>query len=242
MTLSVITVCYNDKDALARTITSIKSFSKLIDLEHIIVDGGSTDGTVDFIKDIDHNKLTWISETDDGIFDAFNKGILLAKGEWVHFLNAGDVYMAFSDLAFVDFTVNYDFICFSVLKRKKIDFIWKPRVSARFGFVNVAHPGLIVKKSYYDNSEKYLVELRYVSDSWFIWHNVHPDRAKIYSEILVDMEDGGYSTKLVWNHEREKQKLIFSTKAKFHLKISESFKYFMSASIRWLNKRIRLWN
>ena len=61
-------------------------------IEYILIDGGSTDGTVEVIQKHQHARLVWVSEPDKGIYDAMNKGIRLAKGEWINFMNAGDVF------------------------------------------------------------------------------------------------------------------------------------------------------
>lgn len=84
---SIITPTHNAYGHLEKCINSIfnQSFSKW---EHIIVDGGSSDGTLELIKKYPH--LKWISEPDVGIYDAMNKGIKLAKGEWLYFLGADD--------------------------------------------------------------------------------------------------------------------------------------------------------
>ena len=89
--VSIITVVYNAVSAIEETILSIISQS-YTNFEYIIIDGGSTDGTIDIIKKYDKQISTWISETDNGIYDAMNKGIDLATGEWINFMNAGDSF------------------------------------------------------------------------------------------------------------------------------------------------------
>lgn len=89
--ISVITVCLNSQEALEKTIQSILR-QAYTNKEYIIVDGGSTDGTVDIIRKYEQYITHWISEKDRGIADAFNKGFLLSKGKWIAFLNAGDIY------------------------------------------------------------------------------------------------------------------------------------------------------
>lgn len=89
-TLSIITICYNDLEGLQKTLRSLQSQTSK-NFEHIIVDGASADGTLEFLKSFTPGwKLTWKSEKDRGIYDAMNKGLLLATGEYVWFLNAGD--------------------------------------------------------------------------------------------------------------------------------------------------------
>jgi glycosyltransferase involved in cell wall biosynthesis len=89
MTFSIITVTYNAAQWLERTIQSVinQTYS---DIEYIIVDGGSTDGTVDIITNYELRITKWISEPDNGLYDAMNKGLKLATGDYVWFINAGD--------------------------------------------------------------------------------------------------------------------------------------------------------
>ena len=125
MKLSIITITYNNAEGLCRTIQSVQS-QTFRDFEHIIVDGGSTDGSVDLIREYADNEairqagykairqenskadnlassphhlitsspIMWISEKDRGVYDAQNKGIRIAQGEYCYFLNAGDTLCA----------------------------------------------------------------------------------------------------------------------------------------------------
>jgi glycosyltransferase involved in cell wall biosynthesis len=87
--LSIITINLNNASGLGKTIESVidQTFS---DFEYIIIDGGSTDGSMDVIREFFGKITYWISEPDGGIYNAMNKGILRAKGEYLHFLNSGD--------------------------------------------------------------------------------------------------------------------------------------------------------
>jgi len=89
--LSIITVVFNAENTLPETLESITS-QTFTDYELVIVDGGSTDGTLDFVNSHRHLLAMVISEPDEGIYDAMNKGISLASGEYVQFLNAGDTF------------------------------------------------------------------------------------------------------------------------------------------------------
>jgi glycosyltransferase involved in cell wall biosynthesis len=90
---SIITISYNAADALRRTIDSVNA-QTWADVEHILIDGGSTDGSVELIAERARRAPRWISERDRGISDAFNKGTRLARGAFVCYLNAGDVFAA----------------------------------------------------------------------------------------------------------------------------------------------------
>lgn len=92
MKISIITVCYQAEKCIAQTIESICS-QTYSEIEYIIIDGKSTDRTLEIAKEtLKHFPVKIISETDRGIYDAMNKGVRMATGEYVHFLNAGDEY------------------------------------------------------------------------------------------------------------------------------------------------------
>lgn len=89
--ISVVTVCFNAASILERTILSVLN-QAYNNIEYIIIDGSSTDGSVDIIKKYSDRIAYWVSEPDKGIYDAMNKGIKVATGEWINFMNAGDTF------------------------------------------------------------------------------------------------------------------------------------------------------
>lgn len=90
MKLSVITINLNNKDGLERTIKSVVN-QRFTDYEYIIIDGNSSDGSKDLLEKVAlEHQIKWISEKDCGIYNAMNKGILLAQGEYLLFMNSGD--------------------------------------------------------------------------------------------------------------------------------------------------------
>lgn len=93
MKISIITVCYNSVDMIEETMLSVLN-QTYPDVEYIIIDGGSTDGTVDIIKKYADRLAYWVSEPDDGIYDAMNKGVMVATGDYIAFINAGDRYIS----------------------------------------------------------------------------------------------------------------------------------------------------
>lgn len=88
---TVITVTYNARKTLERTIKSVQR-QTYEPIEHIIVDGNSTDGTIELIKQLRSENTHWISEKDSGIYDAMNKATQMAKGNYICYLNAGDTF------------------------------------------------------------------------------------------------------------------------------------------------------
>jgi putative colanic acid biosynthesis glycosyltransferase len=96
--ISVITVNLNNGAGLEKTIRSVIS-QRNVSVEYIVIDGGSVDGSREIIKEYEPQIATWISERDCGPYDAMNKGIGLAKGEWISFMNSGDVFYSPDSLA-----------------------------------------------------------------------------------------------------------------------------------------------
>ena len=103
MKLSIITINYNNAEGLRKTLASVAS-QTYADIEHVIVDGGSTDGSVEVIREYEQSlasrlsplasNLKWVSEPDKGIYNAMNKGIRMATGEYIQILNSGDILAA----------------------------------------------------------------------------------------------------------------------------------------------------
>jgi glycosyltransferase involved in cell wall biosynthesis len=89
--ITVITVVFNEAVSIENTMLSVLN-QTYDNVEYIVVDGGSNDGTLDIIRQYDHAIDYWVSEKDAGIYDAMNKGLRLASGEWINFMNSGDLF------------------------------------------------------------------------------------------------------------------------------------------------------
>jgi glycosyltransferase involved in cell wall biosynthesis len=110
MQFSIITCTYNVEKNLAKTLDSVllQNFS---DYEIIVIDGKSTDKTLEIAKEYEKKfdgKLKWFGEKDLGIYDAMNKGIKIAKGNWLYFLNSGDIFCDSEILKKVNFEIEKD--------------------------------------------------------------------------------------------------------------------------------------
>jgi glycosyltransferase involved in cell wall biosynthesis len=147
--VSIITVIYNDVKNIEQTITSVLK-QTYFNLEYIIIDGGSNDGTVDIIKKYEKYLKYWISEKDKGIYDAMNKGLCFANGEWINFMNSGDIFYSdnvvnkvFHDIALSNAKIIYGDteIRFQnkayIKKGKKWQYIW----------MDFVHQSFFIKKS-----------------------------------------------------------------------------------------------
>lgn len=115
MKFSIITVNYNHRDGLVKTIESVIN-QTFTDYEYIIIDAGSDDGSVDVIKEYSDHITFWVSERDKGIYNGMNKGIAQATGTYINFMNSGDVFYSQDTLEKVcelmdgsDFIIGKDF-------------------------------------------------------------------------------------------------------------------------------------
>jgi len=108
--ITVVTVVFNGEQFLEQTIQSVINQS-YDNVEYIIIDGGSTDGTIDIIRQYEHAIDYWVSEKDRGIYDAMNKGIDLSSGKYVNFMNAGDMFFDLKVINDVSEHLNTDLVC-----------------------------------------------------------------------------------------------------------------------------------
>ncbi len=130
MKISLITVTYNCEDTLEDTLKSVKE-QKCAELEYIVIDGGSTDKTVDIIKKYDDIISFWSSSPDEGIYDAMNRGLKKATGDYVGFLHADDMF----------FSVNTLKEIMSALREQSADVLYGDLV-----YVNSVHTDKVIRK------------------------------------------------------------------------------------------------
>lgn len=111
MKVSIVTVSYNSVKNIEKTILSVVNQSYR-DFEYIVIDGGSTDGTIDIIKKYEDKIGFWASEADKGLYNAMNKAVQKASGTWVNFMNCGDVFISNTVLEDIfNSNVSSDIIC-----------------------------------------------------------------------------------------------------------------------------------
>lgn len=160
MQVSIITVTYNAERWIERTMQSVLT-QTYAEYEYIIVDGGSKDGTVDIIKRLEplfKGRLSWVSEPDKGIYDAMNKGIKRATGDFLWFMNAGDEIYAPDTLAHVlaaasaDTDIIYGKACIVNAAGEKVSEHHKvtPPDLQRMHFLNglvVSHQAILVRRT-----------------------------------------------------------------------------------------------
>ncbi|MCM2351389.1 MAG: glycosyltransferase [Bacteriovoracaceae bacterium] len=156
MLLTIVTVVFNAEKELLKTLKSLSEQS-VKNFEYIIIDGGSLDGTLDILDHFNDLHPIVISESDKGIYDAMNKGVRLANGRYLFFLNAGDVFdsketvsklikiLKLSEADFVhgSIRVDYDEVI-SYRPPFEIENLWKSH--------NFCHQGILIKTDYHKNN------------------------------------------------------------------------------------------
>ncbi len=147
--ISVITVVFNGEDFIEDTIKSVIN-QKDCDLEYIVIDGASSDGTIDIIKKYEDQIDYWISESDSGIYNAMNKGIQRATGLWLNFMNAGDSFVSnttLQDISFQKFQSVGIIYGRTIRQNSRLSFPMDIEKSLRSGFIMACHQSIFFNKS-----------------------------------------------------------------------------------------------
>lgn len=206
MKTSVITVCYNSAKTLERTLRSVVE-QDYQDVEHIVIDGGSSDGSADILAIYRTRLAHLVSEPDHGIYDAMNKGLALARGEIICFLNADDHYASPQVLSQVakkmqahrldalmgDVGYFHERSPQCIVRRFRSDRFTPERLG--WGWMP-AHPALFLSKKVIQRVEKFRTDYIIAGDFEFIVRAFHGHalRYEHIPEVLVFMQTGGAST------------------------------------------------
>jgi glycosyltransferase involved in cell wall biosynthesis len=209
-TISVITVCFNSAATLADTLDSVAAQTHP-EIEHIVVDGASTDGTLDIIERHGKHVARLISEPDKGIYDAMNKGLALASGEIVGFLNSDDFYADAAVLAkiasaFQDPTVDacYADLVYVTQDNSRVVRYWKSKPFTKGDFAkgwSPAHPTFYVRKSAIDRMGLFDQSYKMGVDVEFMMRYLECGlvRSVYIPHVLVRMRLGGTSNQSLKN-------------------------------------------
>ena len=211
MKVSIITVVYNNEQTIKDAIESVLS-QTYKNIEYIIIDGASTDGTVDIIKNYDDKITKFISEKDNGLYDAMNKGIRLATGDIVGILNSDDFYASsniiekvtneliknsvdsvYGDLVYVDAKDTDKIVRYWSSKEYKDGLFktgWHP-----------AHPTFFVKREVYEKYGVFNLNFKIAADYEIMLRFLEKYKIKscYIPEVLVKMRVGGESNQSIKN-------------------------------------------
>lgn len=247
--VSVITVCYNSESTLARSLTSV-SDQDWPEIEHIVIDGNSTDNTLGIINEFRAGLTHVISEQDNGIYEAMNKGLARSSGDIVCFLNSDDWYVSNSVITRVIAKMkanNLDALLgdagfFISSQPERLIRRYRSDRFITFGLSMgwmPAHPGLFLTKTVVDRVGRFKTDYKIAGDFEYmirVFHN--QDLAyQHFPEILVGMQLGGASTG-GWRSKVELNKEVLRACRENGVK-TNLFKVLSKYPIKLLDKFIR---
>ena len=205
MKISIITITYNSAKTLQRALDSVQT-QTYKDIEHILVDGASTDGTLDIIRAYAaaHDNVRFISEPDKGIYNAINKGLRMATGDVIGFLHSDDVFYGADSIELVHqaFVVAHADVTYADLQycrgekviRRWVSNAFDPE-SLKYGWMP-PHPTVYCRREVYERVGAYDENLRISADYDMILRIFNAGYRLYYiPEILVNMQLGGASNR-----------------------------------------------
>jgi putative colanic acid biosynthesis glycosyltransferase len=198
--LSIITASFNDRDRLSKTIKSLERFYSDDRFEHIIIDGFSSDESqIELSKLKDHNNVRVQVSTDRGIYDAMNKGILLSKGQYLLFLNCGDLLLASSGYiidSLMDLPANsIEIICFNAIESDGKENKLLSPVLGRLHKLPTSHQAMVFSKHFLEEN-KYNLNYQIAADyDLYLRAQTSCICAARKDEIFVEIEAEGVASK-----------------------------------------------
>jgi len=215
MRISVITACYNAAGTIGATLSSVAG-QNYPDIEHIVVDGASTDGTLDVLRQWESRLSAVVSESDRGVYDAMNKGIALASGEVIGLLNADDLYAdqnVLSDVAaaFRDSGIEACYGDLVYVDRKDTGRVvrsWRSRPAEpelfRHGW-HPPHPTFFVRREVYRRYGGFDLSIPMAADVELMFRFLgrHRIPSRYIPRVLVRMRLGGISNRSIRNIVRQ---------------------------------------
>lgn len=220
MKISVITVAYNSAKTIADTLDSV-AMQTHSDIEHIVVDGASTDETLAIVRSHRNPEIRLVSEPDKGIYDAMNKGFALASGEVVGFLNSDDFYADSAVLekiakVFQDETMEASFadLVYVSQDNSRVMRYWKSKPFTKGAFAKgwcPAHPTFYVRKSVIQRLGLFDRSYKLAADMEFMMRYLERGhiRAAYIPHVLVRMRLGG-ATNQSWRNIVQQNREIFA--------------------------------
>jgi glycosyltransferase involved in cell wall biosynthesis len=213
MKLSIITINYNNKAGLQKTIDSVVA-QTWRDFEWIIIDGGSTDGSKELIEQYQQHFAFWCSEPDKGVYNAMNKGIDKAKGEYMNFMNSGDIFYSKDTLeeVFARNTLNADMVYGDWVRIEKENIVLMKapnKVSLEFFYTdNICHQAMFLESS--TMKKRSYDETFQIYADWARWMEMALDGLVFqYVPVTICCFDAteGLSNKITSNLDMEKERM-----------------------------------
>jgi glycosyltransferase involved in cell wall biosynthesis len=205
--ITIITVVFNGEKYLEETIQSVINQS-YDNVEYIIIDGGSTDGTFDIIKKYENKIDYWVSEKDRGIGDAFNKGLMLSSGDWLGIINSDDWYESdiFSAVSKLINCCQYDVIHGNVRYwlDEKNSYVFSSSYKHMTQFMSIKHASVFVKKKIYQRFGNFSINYRIAMDYELLLRFIKNNVVFYNSnKVVANFRGGGISEKNAVNGLKE---------------------------------------
>lgn len=216
MKVSIITVCYNSAKTIEQTILSVVN-QTYSNIEYIIIDGGSTDGTLDIIKKYEKNISYWLSEADDGLYYAMNKGIQKSTGDIVGIINSDDWYAQDAVNKVVEFFKknSTDLLHgdLNVIEEDGNEYIIKGVTAENDKIASwYDHPTVFIKRAVYMKYGLFNLKYKILADVEFMLRVKNKVRIGYLPEAIVYFRMGGISNLTFWRIFREGQDVLKNAK------------------------------
>lgn len=220
MRISLITVCFNSAKTIGKTLHSVRQ-QTYQNIEHIVIDGGSSDGTLRVVSAEGCHVAKVVSERDEGIYDAMNKGISLATGDIIGFINADDFYASNEVCAkiaqvFKDSIVDACYADLCYVSQSNISAIKRYWQSSEFHLGAFGrgwcppHPTFFVRREIYERYGGFNLSYKIAADVELMMRflEVHKLKAKYIPEVMVKMRLGGTTNNSLGNIFRQNQEIL----------------------------------
>lgn len=196
--ISVITICYNAETGIEKTIQSVIN-QRFQNYEYLIIDGGSIDKTVPIIEKYRDKISFYISESDNGIYDAMNKGIRKATGEWLIFMNAGDMFAneyVLNDVFSEKIPLDKSFLYSDIYGLRPNG----ERILRLLSFEkgNLIHQAVIYRRSLHTEHGLYIVTKKLIISDYLFFIRIPIEKVMKINTVIAVYEGGGVSAQGIW--------------------------------------------
>jgi glycosyltransferase involved in cell wall biosynthesis len=242
--ISIIVATYNAETVIKRCIESV--FCRKDEfVEFIVIDGNSTDSTVSIIREYGNKTDYLISEPDTGIYDAWNKGLNIAQGQWIMFLGADDVLMPNAIADYEKFIVNnktkefdiisslLDYVDENGTHLKYIGREWDWSLFKRQGMI-IAHPGMLHNRKFFEQYGHFDSSYKYCADYELLLRGGDKIKAGFMNVVMVKMQHGGASFSIKAIAEAHKARYFTA-----HVNIIICFLYFLRTLLLYCRFKVK---
>ena len=200
--ITIITVVKNNSKTIKNCIKSVIN-QNYSNIEHVIIDGGSSDNTVSILKKYSNHIDYWISEKDNGLYDAMNKGLKLSQGEYIGILNSDDTYKKNSlniILKYFKKFKNIDFVFGTVFKGRILSGFWPKKILWKLNIYSAHSVGFFIKKNSQKKIGFYDTKFKYCADRDLFYRMIvkakMKGKATNKKELIGYFTEGGFSESL----------------------------------------------